>query len=507
MRVWAIFGVAVTTAMTAVGAQHSKALSKADPWPETVAAVDAHFETTWAQGETSVAPPAAPLTVLRRLSLALHGTVPSLEEIRQFEADPAPGRLQRWVARMLADPRFARYFAERWARALVGTERTPVVIFRRDRFVAWLRDELARNRPYDEIVRSIIASEGLWTARPAVNFVSRARVDGRVDGAALAGRTARVFLGQRIDCAQCHDHPYDDWTQAQFEGLAGFFAEARVDVSGVHDRVRSATVTARVPFGQAWATATATRRRRLAAWVTHPDNRRFARATANRVWGLMFGRPWRAPVDDLEDPGPDADVLDILGRGFVDGGYDLRRLIATVAATKAFGRSSRGPPVGETEPTWAVFPLARLRPEQVVGSLLQAASLRTIDRESPGWVRAVRWLRERDFVHEYGDLGGDELQVRPGTIAQALLRLNGRMFQELITAGPWSSTGRLAALAEDDLGCLEATYLTFLSRRPTPAERAHFLPPLAGTSGRIRGQRVEDIAWALANAPEFSWNH
>ncbi len=145
--------------------------------------------------------------MLRRLALALVGTVPSLEEIRQFEADSRPDRLVHWTERYLRDTRFADYVAERLARAYVGVDDGQFILFRRDRFKAWLSEQIRKNRPYDHIVHDMIATDGVWTDRPAVNFLSAAYANDAFDENKLAGRTARAFLGQRIDCAQCHDIP------------------------------------------------------------------------------------------------------------------------------------------------------------------------------------------------------------------------------------------------------------------------------------------------------------
>lgn len=493
--------------------------------------VDAFFQQRWSSEELMPAEPAGELTVLRRLSLCLHGTIPSLEEMRQFEADSSPSRLDRWTRRMLDDSRFHRYFAERLARVIVGTDEGQFIVFRRDRFVDWLSEQLAESRPYDEIVRQIISQQGLWTDRPATNFVTAAVANGELDENKLAGRSVRAFLGQRMDCAQCHDHPFDNWKQEDFEGLAAHFGQSNLSFVGVEDKpqmqgepveyiiedretLEDRTVPPRVPFGQQWLPETGTRREKLAAWITHPDNRRFERATANRIWGLMFGTPYFDPVDDLPDPGDphEPELLDIVGSDFRESGCDLRRLIRVVAASRPFRLSSThsSETAGDTARLayyWCVFPLTRLRPEQVIGSMLQASSIKTIDQNSHLIVRAIRFIRENEFVQEYGDLGEDELESHSGTIPQALLRMNGELSQQTLGANLFTASGRIASLADSDRRCLETCYLVCLSRRPTTQERAHFLALLNGTSGDQRKQVVEDIFWSLFNSPEFAWNH
>ena len=150
----------------------------------------------------------------------------------------SPGRLDRWTARLLSDNRFADYFAERLARSFVGTDIGQVVVFRRDRFVDWLRQQLSQNTPYDQVARHVISETGLWTDHPATNYITSAMADGELDENKLAGRTVRAFLGQRIDCAQCHDHPFAEWKQAQFQGLAALFGQTHSSLVGVEDKAK-----------------------------------------------------------------------------------------------------------------------------------------------------------------------------------------------------------------------------------------------------------------------------
>jgi len=502
---------------------------------EIVSQVNGYFETRWMQEHLTPAEPADELQVLRRLSLSLHGTLPSLEEIRRFEADTEPNRLARWTARILADSRFSDYMAERLARGYVGTHEGQFIIFRRDRFTGWLRDQLRENRPYDEMVREMITENGLWTGNPATNFVTATVTDDTIDYNKLAGRSVRAFLGQRIDCAQCHDHPFDHWTQQDFEGLAACFGQTRFSPFGVEEKQQEdgkpveyevvdrktqekRTISPRVPFHPEWMPAEGTRRERLAAWITHPQNRRFERAIVNRVWGYLFGKPYIEPVDGVPDPGDlsKPDLLDILGADFREHGYDLRRLIEVITASRPFRIDSAHPAdVEGADPNaiqplidnWAVFPLTRLRPEQVVGAMIQTSSVQTVDQHSHLVVRFFRYMRENDFVKRYGDLGENELNEQAGTISQALLRMNGKIPTELLKAGLFSATGRIASLSSSDEQCLETAYLVCLTRRPTPSEREYFLAQLAGTSGNKRQRVVESIYWPLWNSWEFSWNH
>lgn len=503
---------------------------------------DESFQEHWKEENIIPAQPADDLQVFRRLSLALHGTIPSLEEIRVFEQDSAPDRLERWTEAMLKDTRFADYFAERLARSYVGTDGGQFIMYRRDQFVEWLSEVLKANRPYDEIVRQMISERGLWTGEPATNFVTATVNEGDVDENKLAGRSMRAFLGQRMDCAQCHDHPFAEWKQSQFEGVAAYFGQTRLSVFGVEDKTfadkksveyeiedrmtqEKRVVAPEVPFHAEWLAESGSRREQLAAWITHPENRRFERAIVNRVWGMMFGRPFLTPVDDLPNPGDagEEDLLDILGADFREHGYDLRRLILTIAGSKPFrldsqhsddrdvasseDRAKAGDQIGRLTSNWATFQLTRLRPEQVIGAMLQSGSVRTIDRNSHLIVRVMRFFRENDFVNQYGDLGEDELDEHPGTIPQALLRMNGELPEEISSASPFSAAGRILAVAHDDETCLETCFLICATRRPTEEEKEYFLAQLQGKTGEERKEVVEDIMWGLFNSEAYSWNH
>lgn len=486
---------------------------------EVVHQVDASFRQNWQSNGLRPAGPAPDLTQARRVALGLMGTVPSLEEIRQFEALPADQRLPWYIDHVLADPRFHDYLAERLARAYVGIEAGPFIFYRRHRFTTWLQEQVASNRPYDRVVRDLIATEGLWTDHPAANFVSvTAQQDkgNQPNPVRLAGRVTRAFLGLRLDCAECHNHPFAEWKQADFEGLSAFFGQTHIGFTGVRDgegeyeveekRTQlKKTVAPRVPFAPELLPETGTRRQRLAAWVTHPQNPYFAKETVNRVWALLFGRPLVSPVDNLQPDDPIPPALQILADDFAAHHFDLRRLIRVIASTEVFRiDSATDHEVGEAEEkAWAVFPLSRLRPEQVAGSVLQSASVATVDGESH---ILVRQAQQSAFVQRYGDTGEDEFDNRGGTIPQRLLLMNGELVRERVQETPVNATGRIAWMAPDDPRAVEAAYLAVLSRRPTPGEAAHFEAALTDPSLR-RGQHLEDLYWALINSTEFSWNH
>ena len=585
----------------------------------TIAEIDKLIETQWR--DEAMKPPQATddLQVLRRLSLALHGTLPALDEIRAFEADTGPDRLGRWTEQMLDDERFGDYFAERFARTVVGTEDGAFLVFRRDRLVDWLGEQIQNDRPWSEITAELIAGCGLWTGSPQTNFVTGAFANDEIDENKLAGRTVRAFLGQRIDCAQCHDHPFvEEWKQQDFEGLAAYYSQATFNLAGITDqdsllfeldrmppkagevppalrrqfrqndqRLKKRTMITTVqpervwvvgdrsgsgesqegndedmaeepaydyeprfvvrakrggtyavydaayehlpgdvltteprvveplpPFNPDWMGQDGTRREQLAKWVTHRENDRFGRAIANRVWGLVFGKPYYDPVDDLPNPGDAGTVvLDVLADDFREHNDSVKRLVRVITATRAFraasttGELSSPSDYENVKAAWAVFPMTRLRPEQVIGSMLQASYVRTVDQNSHLFVRAARFFNEQAFVREYGDLGDAELDERAGTIPQALLRMNGNLTSERTKVDPFGAAGRILALSQSNEAIIENCFLVCLSRRPTSEEKNHFLAQFAEARGNEREHITEDLFWSLFNSDEFSWNH
>lgn len=505
-------------------------------WGVVLSSLNQEFSDHWKQKGLEPTPRASDFTIARRLALGLTGTVPSLEEIRAIEQINEKDRIEWYVSRLLEDRRFADYWAERLARVYVGTDMGPFLVFRRRRFVTWLSDHLAANRPYDDLVQELIADNGLWNSSPAVNFVtstSDPNKDNQPDEIKLAGKTARAFLGMRIDCLQCHDdklgtinlgergNPHTG-AQANFHELASFFGEARVGLTGVQndkkqkyeykylDEEKEEVVPAKVPFNAHLIDGNGTRREQLARWITHPENKAFARATVNRVWALMFGRPLMEPIDDLPLYGKYPPAMELLADDFIAHDYDLQRMIRLIAASEPFQRDSRADfeITEKHDAEWASFPLSRLRPEQVAGSLVQAASASTINADSHVVAQLVKFFQTREFVERYGDMGQDEFTDRGGTITQRLLMMNGELVKERTGENVvMNAATRMAVLGHSDEAAVDAAYLAIFTRYPDGDERKHFAAKLDGLRNNARIAAMEDIYWVLVNSTEFSWNH
>ncbi len=503
--------------------------------------VDADFQKAWNAKGLTAAPKADELSLIRRISLGLMGTVPSLEELRSLEKVPEGERVNWWLGHVLEDRRSADYIAERFARAYVGTDNGTFILFRRRRLVLELSERIARNEPYDKIVRSLMADEGIWTDTPTVNFVT-ARLDmnneNQPDPIRLAAATSRAFLGMRIDCLQCHDEHRDnknyfgndekpvEGKQAHFHELAAFYSEAQLSgVFGIRDNPdkkyfykyiyddQESHIKPQVPFyTELYKPTNEPRRQQLAKWVTHPQNGAFSRAIVNRIWAIVCGKPLVAPIDDVPLYGPWPAGMEILANDFSASGFDLRRLIRIIVATQAFQRDSRADfeitPEHETD--WAAFPLTRLRPEQVAGALTQAASLTTINDQAGIIAKLQQFGDMNGFVERYGDVGIDEFNERGGTITQRLLMMNGEVPRQRTQAESdiaFAAPARIAALVKDPKSVVESAYLCVLSRKPTAAESENLASRIASKTDSAKREAVEDIFWILVNSSEFSWNH
>jgi hypothetical protein len=499
---------------------------KSDDFQQTVDQINKEFHDVWQEAGLTPAPRASDLTIARRLSLGLTGAIPSLEEIRVMEQRPAQHRVQWWASHLLEDRRYADYMAERFARVFVGVEGGPFILYRRRRFTTWLSDQFYANRPYDQLATELIAGSGAWMTNPATNFITvtvdQNDKDKGPDEIKLAARVTRAFLGVRLDCVQCHDDELgEDWFQKDFHQLAAFFAPIEM-AAGPHDnkdkeyfftyhrRKKKVKVDPLVPFNRELMPKEGALRDRLAGWVTHKKNKSFARALVNRMWAIMFGRPMIEPIDEIPLKGPFPPGMETLAQDLVDHDYDLQRLIRVIAQTRVFqldSRSTQKPLSMDHEKHRAAFPLTRLRPEQVVGGVTQASSLKTIDAESFIIVRLTRFGRENNFIKRYGDTGEDEFDDRGGTIPQRLLMMNGEIVGELLDGGPTNASTQITNFSSSDEMIVDTAYLTVLTRRPSLPEKEHFLARIREAKGDEKLTRVQDMYWALLNSTEFSWNH
>lgn len=509
---------------------------RSDGFQSTLATVNSKLAKMVADAGLESAPPADALSIAKRTTLAMIGSGMSYEEIRALQLVPESERVHWWTSRMLSDQRWSDYFAQRLSRAYVGSANGPFLLFRRRKFNAWISQQLAADKGYNKLAHSMISAEGLWTDTPQVNFVTATMDEannGRGDPIRLAGRTSRAFLAQRMDCLQCHNDFLDKLNfgtdeepipgeQQHFHSLAAFYAgtAAKNPFMGIAEDSKkyefqflneseAREVTATVPFQADLLPADGKPRKRLADWVTHPENRAFARAAVNRFWALMFSRPLVEPVDDIPIDAEVPEVLDVLADDFVAHGYSVKRLIRLIVESDAFRRDSRADfEVTEAhEKCWAVFPISQLRPEQVAGRLFQACSLTAIDSKSSIFTQLKVFGDTQDFLQRFGDKGEDDFDADSVTIPQRLIMMNGNLVTERTKVDLIANAAtRIADMVRDESDTVEAIFLAVMNRPPSLDESKTFTQYLVDKRSNKR-EAVSDIYWALLNSTEFSWNH
>lgn len=475
----------------------------------TVSRLDETFRAHWHSATTEPTPRANDLTLARRAALALVGAIPSLEEIRWYEAQPRETRLTAYVDRLLSDPRFSHNLAGRLMDAwLPPKDAENFIQDRRARYHRWLVDQIESQRPCDEIVREMLTADGLWTTSPAVMFITASEAD----PVRLAGSASRAFLGISMDCAECHDHPFAPWKQSQFRGLAAFFGRTQSGMAGVTDGgpvhrfttdndPKGEYVLPSVPCDPPIDESDEDLRNRLADWITSPGNPRFSRATANRMWQMIFGKGLIEPVYDLGDAPAVEGVLDILAEDFRNNGHDLRRLLKVILATEAFARTSDLEQAANEEQTdvFAAFPVTRLPANDLARSILQMSSLRTLNGKTNILWQAKDFFERLDFLQSFQS----DTEDTAGTVSQRLMLMNGPLVRARTNADWTLTAGRLEQWAPTDQTRVETAFLICLTRRPTNEEQEYFVLQFEEAKPGNRGKVLEDLLWVLVNSTQF----
>jgi hypothetical protein len=486
------------------------------------ARIDAVLAARWAEAKIRPAAIADDGEFLRRVSLDLIGKIPTAAEARDFLDDPSKGKRLALVERLLESPAYTTRATETWRRLLLpeaDTEDQARQVV--GNFEAWLRKKVIEEAGYDRIVREILTAK--LNNRNADFPVSAPRLEPSPVGyyAAkenkpenLASGVARVFLGIRLECAQCHNHPFASWKREQFWSLAAFFAgvspegpenaagtnrerdgapRRELTIPGTKKVVKALHLDGSTP---AWRPRAETRVI-LAEWVTSPDNPYFARAMVNRVWARFFGVGLVEPVDDLDGAaGAElSGLLDELAGQFRAHGYNLKFLIRALAATRAYNLSSVATQAESTSPMFASMPVRGLSSGQLFDSLTQATG------EEPGDARAR-------FMELFASREDRPVEAET-TIIQALTMMNGSYVDG--ATNPETSQVLSAIIKApflDTPGRVETLFLATLTRRPTPDERAllvRFVEQRKTPADQANA--LGDIFWAILNGPEFHLNH
>ncbi len=479
-------GIAAALVLASVAADAPERLSPA----ELAQWIDVRLGELRKERGRPVRPRADDGVFLRRAYLDLAGTIPSVAEAREFLDYPRAEKRGGKIAELLRTKRSAEHFARQWARTLApqGDARAGLE--------AWLAEQFEKRAPFDQTVRAVLTATGDTAKGPSAFY---AAVGGAPDKAAEA--VARGFLGVRLGCAQCHDHPMSDWKQDHFWGLAAYFGGIAPGRAG-----EPATLVISPPEGKKEYPARTLdggapkdaggARAELAAWLTAPANKYFAANVVNRVWQDLLGAGLTAKVDDLDlaTPQERAAILDELAAKFVASGHDLRWLAEGICRSAAYESASAGAAVAAGE-----RPVRTLSPEQARAAFEQALSLKLGRANNAGAMTAAvyRLLSESRPAAPADFRGGipQALALMNGELVAAATDLDASMTLRAVLDAPFLKTSEQK---------LDALYLAAFSRRPRPEERTPLLKLVAaGKDAAARRQAYADVFWAMLNSPEF----
>jgi hypothetical protein len=468
---------------------------------------------------------------VRRAYLDVCGVLPTADEVRAFLADARPDKRARLVDALLERPEYADFWTLKWSDVL-RNNRKAVQVKGVHVFHHWLRGHLERNTPFDQVVRELLTASGSTFANPPANYYRIAR-----DPQNLAETTAQLFFGIRMQCAKCHNHPFERWTQDDYYSMAAFFARVKqkkdpaepgpsaavaggeivyVDRAGEVTQPRTGRQMPPKFMGGAVAEVPPGRDRRevLAAWLTAGDNPFFARSVANRVWFHLTGRGVVDPVDDFRDSNPSAndELLDALAKDLVASKFDVKHLIRTVMNSRTYQLSAQPNDFNKDDTKYFSHAVTRLlTAEQLLDALCAVTEVPEKYPGLPAGTRAVQLpdgAADHPFLKTFGqparELACECERESDSNLAQALQLINGPTVNEKLRS-PANRVGRLLARKASDLEMLNELYLATLSRPPTETDVKVSLEYLARASEKRKAW--EDVHWALINSKEFLFRH
>ena len=485
--------------------------------------IDRLVAKKWGKLNLAPSPSCNDATFLRRAYLDCIGRLPSVEETKSFLGDLDPDKRQKLMKHLLSRDEYADFWALKWADLLrvnseeLGAKNAMV-------FDRWLRESFRANKPYDDFIQELITAQGSNFRDRPVNFYKGFPKPNDVTIA-----VSQIFLGIRLECAQCHHHPYEKWGQDDFYGLAAFFARLQRkrgtdgeellfagDKGEVKHPNQGVVMAARVLGGEPIdETDGVDRRIHLANWMTRPDNPFVAQTLVNRIWGHFMGRGLVDPIDDMRDTNPatNEELLDALAKEFVEHDFDLKHIIATITSAKVYALSSLPNQwnLRDTDNFSRVY-RKRLSAEVLFDAVCDVTETQpTFDGMPPG-TRAVQLWNNRlpsSFLDVFGRPERKTVCECERTMETSLAQVMHLMNAPSVNDRIQSPTGRAARLARSDLSdddIMNELFLATLNRLPTDPERTNartaFQSPNAG-----RRQATEDILWALLNTAEFVLNH
>jgi hypothetical protein len=493
--------------------------------------VDRHFDGAWKSAGIKPGPLADDYEFLRRVSLDVTGRLPKPDEIRAFIKSPDRARK---IDELLAGDEASEFFADTWLRILLSYkfEETLPLKINFPAFRRYLKDAAAKDLPYRDFATQLLSDTGDYKQKPAANFLLAA-IDPVEPPHEITNRVTRIFLGIQMQCARCHDHPFDKYTQEDFWGLTAFFngikpkARQTFDGFGVKLMMEPPGAAMMIPDSKIEAKARFLDGRSpdpaqpplqaLAAYLV--GHRQFPRAIVNRVWAHFMGRGFVEPVDQFSERSKPShpELLDALCEQFAKDGTRLRPLMRTILTSRAYQASCAT--MKETDPaSHAVMQLKPFNPVQVLNLLSYTLNMDVFlqefyrkfseNKDLPETYRNPEVFRMYLHLFTQGLLAptgiAPEEAKYTGSVRLALKLMNSNDLQGLVKA-EWGRLADILKKEETPEGRLGEIFLTLVSRPPNAAERERFLAYLQRKKG-AKGA-YEDIYWVLLNSTELIFNH
>ncbi len=478
-------------------------------------------------------------TFLRRVSLDIGGRLPTLDETKAFLADTASDKRDRAIEELLNSPDYADYFANKWTALLKNQRADAADITANFAFHAWMRDNLLANTSYDELVRQILASTGTIVSNPPVAWYKRVK-----ESTTQVEDVAQLFLGVRMQCAQCHHHPFERWTQAEYYHLGAFFSQigrkpttvAGEDLiyhkRGIAQTEHRKTRVMLRPAGLGEPPLDIAPdddpRLALVDWMSKKDNPFFAKALVNRYWKHFFKRGLIEPEDDLRETNPatNPDLLDSLAQHFIDNSYDLKSLVRVIAQSHTYQLSATPNEYNAIDrQAFSHFYPKRLTAEVLLDSIDMTTASKTDFADLPAGTRAISlpdnsYTKSSPFLKVFGRPDNASVceceRVQSASLAQSLHLMNAADVKAKLTA----TNGRAESLSKPEVPTTDGireVYLAAFSREPTQDElhiaEEYIHRPRTDTQNKpieaTKAKRMafEDLLWAIMNTKEFLFNH
>lgn len=478
---------------------------------------------------------------LRRITLDLTGTLPTPEEARAFIASRDEKKREKLVDALMARPAFIDFWAYKWS-DLLRVNRGTLKDKGMWAYYSYIHDAVRDNKPWDAISREVLTARGNTFLDGPANYFRTA-----LKPEELAENVAQGFMGIRVQCAKCHNHPLEKWTQNEYYGMANLFARTKFkadlgiyvnDEMTVYNTAHGDIIQPRLgkavppkPLGGPILALDSSKERRafFAEWLTRPDNWYFTHSIVNRVWAHFMGKGLVEPVDDLRETNPasNPELFDALANDFVKHKFDLRHLMRQIVSSRAYQRSSGSIPQNAADDKYySRFLVRRLTAEQLLDALSQVTGKAEEFPGVPPGYRAIQ-LPDTHVKSDFMDILGRPPRVitcecersQEPNMAQALLFINGELLNRKVSADG-GLVDRLVKAGKSDSEMLEELYWSAFGRAPAAVERDGNLksirkaiaalalkPEQKNELEQARRKTFEDLLWVLVNSKEFLFNH